>query len=86
MGASRLVRRRVAKTRLLLLGTLFFGCCALAAENDFDSFAELSHYESANAALMPDSSRVVFIGDSITASWVDEPLFTNNPQDRKSVV
>lgn len=77
--AFRPARCRVAGTWLLVLGTVFLGSHALAAENDFAKFAAAGEFESANATLKPDPSRVVFMGDSITASWADEPFFKDDP-------
>jgi acyl-CoA thioesterase I len=42
-------------------------------------WAALNHYREANAALKPDNSRVVFMGDSITENWAREPRFAANP-------
>jgi len=65
--------------RSVLLSTLLLGCTASAAESDPENFADVHHFASANAALKPDAARVVFMGDSITASWQDESFFADNP-------
>lgn len=43
-----------------------------------DDWACLAYYREANAALTASSDRVVFIGDSLTLAWAEEPLFKNN--------
>jgi lysophospholipase L1-like esterase len=65
------------KKSLFRLIALSMPFAASAAENDFESFSEIGHYRAANAALKPCASRVVFMGDSITASWADEPFFAD---------
>lgn len=42
-------------------------------------WAFLSRYRDANASLKPDASRVVFLGDSITEAWAQEPFFAESP-------
>jgi lysophospholipase L1-like esterase len=42
-------------------------------------WAFLSRYRQENAALKPDTSRVVFLGDSITENWAQEPFIAGNP-------
>ena len=41
-------------------------------------WAFLARFRSANAALQPDASRVVFLGDSITESWAHETFISGN--------
>lgn len=41
-------------------------------------WAFLSRYRNENASLKPDSSRVVFLGDSITEAWAKEPFIAGN--------
>lgn len=40
-------------------------------------FAQLQHYQQANAELVPDSDRVIFFGDSITDFWGLQNYFQN---------
>jgi lysophospholipase L1-like esterase len=42
-------------------------------------WALLSRYREVNAALQPDPSRIVFMGDSITEAWAREKTFGANP-------
>lgn len=42
-------------------------------------WAFFARYRKDNAALKPDSSRVIFMGDSITEGWGKEPFFATNP-------
>lgn len=41
-------------------------------------WAFLGKYREANAALQPDAARVVFMGDSITAGWAQEPFIAGS--------
>jgi len=41
-------------------------------------WAFLSMYRHDNAALKPDSSRVIFLGDSITQAWAQEPFIAGS--------
>lgn len=43
-------------------------------------WAFLERYRDANAALQPDDSRVVFMGDSITELWARESFIADNPR------
>lgn len=42
-------------------------------------WAFFARYRQQNAALKPDRSRVVFLGDSITEGWAKEPFMAANP-------
>jgi len=42
-------------------------------------WAFLERYRQANASLKPDASRVVFMGDSITEMWGQQPFIADNP-------
>ena len=42
-------------------------------------WAFLERYREANAVLKPDDSRVVFMGDSITELWAQQPFIAGNP-------
>jgi lysophospholipase L1-like esterase len=42
-------------------------------------WAFFGRYRDANASLRPDSSRIVFLGDSITEGWAKETLFADHP-------
>lgn len=44
-----------------------------------NSWAVFDRYRDDNAALKPDLSRVVFLGDSITENWAKEPFISGNP-------
>jgi lysophospholipase L1-like esterase len=62
-----------------MLALLFLAGAAGAADRT-DDWARLSFYREANAQLGPTSrTRVVFIGDSITEGWAQQPAFKNNP-------
>ena len=53
---------------------------AAGAADRTDDWARLSFYREANAQLGPTSrTRVVFIGDSISEGWAQQPSFRNNP-------
>ena len=41
-------------------------------------WAFIGRYRNANASLKPDEARVVFMGDSITELWGQEPFISNN--------
>jgi lysophospholipase L1-like esterase len=65
---------RLGGFALLLLSAL-----ASAADSPDQDWARLSFYREANAQLGPSSStRVVFIGDSITQGWAQQPAFKDN--------
>jgi acyl-CoA thioesterase I len=42
-------------------------------------WAFVARYRHANASLEPDASRVVFMGDSITELWGQQPFIAGNP-------
>src|SRR5580692_12316026 len=42
-------------------------------------WAFVARYRQANASLEPDVSRVVFMGDSITELWGQQPFISGNP-------
>jgi acyl-CoA thioesterase I len=42
-------------------------------------WAFFARYRQENAALRPDGARVVFIGDSLTESWAQEPFMKGRP-------
>jgi lysophospholipase L1-like esterase len=54
--------------------------CALAppGHGENGDWAFLSRYRHDNAELKPDKSRVIFLGDSITEAWAQEPFIANN--------
>ena len=53
---------------------------ASAAPCTNDDWASIGYYREANAALAEvDPRRTVFIGDSITQAWSDQPFIKNNP-------
>jgi lysophospholipase L1-like esterase len=55
--------------------------CALAppGHGENGDWASFSRYREANSSLKPDASRVVFLGDSITEAWAQEPFFAESP-------
>ena len=62
-----------------MFALLFLAALAGAADRT-DDWARLPFYREANAQLGPTSrTRVVFIGDSITEGWAQQPSFKNNP-------
>lgn len=42
-------------------------------------WAFLARYRQDDASLQPDRSRVVFMGDSITEGWANQPFIADNP-------
>jgi lysophospholipase L1-like esterase len=50
-----------------------------AGHGENGDWAFLSRYRHDNNALKPDNSRVVFLGDSITQAWAEEPFIAGNP-------
>ncbi len=63
----------------VLAGACFAGTPpATTLPHDNGSWAVFERYRSANAALKPDRSRVVFLGDSITEAWAKEPFISGN--------
>jgi lysophospholipase L1-like esterase len=69
----------------------WFICCTSAAQTASSAYALtppghgpngdwafLSKYRQENAALKPDAARVVFMGDSITAGWAEQPFIASN--------
>lgn len=73
MRRFRVHRQFPIACALLLLAGL-----AVAAERADQDWAKLSVYREANAQLGPSRTRVVFIGDSITQGWADQPSFKEN--------
>jgi acyl-CoA thioesterase I len=72
----------IMRTNALRFGgfaLLLFGSLAGAADSVNPDWARLSFYRAANAQLGPSSStRVVFIGDSITQGWAQQAAFKDN--------
>jgi lysophospholipase L1-like esterase len=76
---------RTAVVVVLLIGSLSGRATAEApcaprgpGEGENGDWAFLTRYEAADASLLPDPVRVVFLGDSITEAWARDALIAGN--------
>jgi len=80
-----MITRSIALALLVLFSAAGFAqpaappCAPAPGQGKAGDWAFFARYRKENASLKPDSSRIVFMGDSITEGWAKEPLFSAHP-------